>query len=231
MKYKIINGLKVYAPLSRDQLIDKAKAEKRILIAINAEKILTKNENLKSIVKENIGYPDGFGAILALRRKGLNQVKKIPGCELWLEIIKKNRKESFFLIGGKQEVIQKTIDKLQHLFDDINIVGYRNGYFKNEEEIKDLKSEILLKKPTFIFVAMGSPRQEELMSEIHSIYKTTYMGLGGSFDVYVGEKKRAPSLFVNLNLEWLFRLIKEPFRIKRQIKLLKFLYYLLVRKI
>jgi UDP-N-acetyl-D-mannosaminouronate:lipid I N-acetyl-D-mannosaminouronosyltransferase len=78
-----------------------------------------------------------------------------------------------------------------------------------------------------IFVAMGSPTQEYLMESIHNRYKAVYQGLGGSFDLYVGETKRAPKSWIKRNLEWAFRLLSQPRRIKRQIHLIRF--YLLLK--
>ena len=69
--------------------------------------------------------------------------------------------------------------------------------------------DILRNKPDIIFVAMGSPLQEKLIINLQDLHKATYMGLGGSFDIYVGKLKRAPDIFINLNLEWAFRLIRE----------------------
>ena len=87
------------------------------------------------------------------------------------------------------------------------------------EKIED----IVAKKPDVVFVAMGSPKQELLMEEISKRHPAIYQGLGGSFDVYTGNVKRAPEWWVNHNLEWAYRLIKEPTRIKRQIHLVRFM--------
>jgi len=84
--------------------------------------------------------------------------------------------------------------------------------------------DIKQKKPDVVFIAMGSPRQEFLMQRYLQEYKALYMGLGGSFDVYSGMKNRAPKIFVDLGLEWFYRLLKEPTRISRQLKLVKFFF-------
>ena len=75
-----------------------------------------------------------------------------------------------------------------------------------------LYNDILKNKPDIIFVAMGSPLQEKLITDLQNLHEATYMGLGGSFDVYAGKLKRAPKILINLNLEWAYRLIKEPKR-------------------
>lgn len=183
-----------------------------------------------NIINCNIGYPDGIGAVWALQRKGLKSVK-IPGVELWLDIVNKFYKEkSFYLVGSSQKVVTNTVELLREEYPEIDIKNYRNGYL-NEKEFDDLKADILTKKPSIIFVAMGTPRQELLMNELFQLYPALYMGLGGSFDVYSGFKKRAPRFFLKFNLEWLYRLLKEPTRIKRQIVLGKFLLLLSIKKL
>jgi UDP-N-acetyl-D-mannosaminouronate:lipid I N-acetyl-D-mannosaminouronosyltransferase len=230
MKKIKINDIFCYAPLSRIELIDYVFKNKSILIAINAEKILKSNNQFKEIINDNVGYPDGVGTVWALKKKKLDTIK-IPGCELWLEIIKlKEKDKKFYLIGGKQEVIENTVNMLKLDFPFIDIVNYRNGYIHSEEEIITLEKDILSKKPDVIFVAMGSPKQELLMQRLKNVYPAVYQGLGGSFDVYTGSVKRAPEWWVNNNLEWAYRLIKQPSRIKRQLPLFKFIFYTLFNK-
>jgi UDP-N-acetyl-D-mannosaminouronate:lipid I N-acetyl-D-mannosaminouronosyltransferase len=223
MESKLLNGVKAYAPQSRDELIAFAMANKSILVALNAEKILLATETTRAIIGRNVGYPDGIGAVWALRKKGCKKVKKIPGCELWLDIVKNYyNSKTFYLVGGKQEVIEATITQLKEEFKGIQIVNYRNGYIKTAQVQNELIEDIVLKKPDIVFVAMGSPKQELLMEEIQKQHAALYQGLGGSFDVYIGAVKRAPKWWVTNSMEWTYRLIKEPTRIKRQIHLVRF---------
>ncbi|NBR13345.1 MAG: glycosyltransferase [Flavobacteriales bacterium] len=227
MRYELINNIRTYSPSSREELMNFALQEKKILIAVNAEKILHSTPEMQEIINNNIGYPDGIGAVWALNKKGVDNVVKIPGCELWLDIVKKHAaSKSFYLIGGKQEVIDETVSKLKSEFPLIDIKGYRNGYIKTNQEKEALKKELIEKKPDFVFVAMGSPKQEQLMEEFMNIHSAVYQGLGGSFDVYTGNVVRAPKWWIDKNLEWAYRLVKQPTRIKRQLPLIKF-YFLL----
>ena len=228
----MLNGVKVYPFASFQSLLDYVKKFKGILVAINAEKILHATPQTRDIINRNIGYCDGAGAVMALKKKGYDAVK-LPGCELWLKIIESTYKEgkTFYLVGGKQEVIEATVKKLRKEFLGINILNYRNGYIKSDEERKALIDDIAEKKPDVVFVAMGSPKQELLMEEMAERHKAIYQGLGGSFDVYTGKVKRAPKWWVNHNLEFAYRLIKEPSRIKRQIHLLRFLALVKLGKI
>lgn len=227
-----LNGVEIYPFTSEEELFAHIDEHKGILVAINAEKIINATEKTRSIINRNVGYCDGAGAMLALHKKGHKKACKIPGCELWLKIIARFYKEkTFYLVGGKPAVINETVEKLKKEFDGINIIGYRDGYIKTDEERQALIADIAQKKPGVVFVAMGSPKQELLMEEMMQQHKAIYQGLGGSFDVYTGHVKRAPKWWVDHNMEFAYRLLREPKRIKRQLKLFKFAYYVAAKKL
>lgn len=228
-----LNGVKVHPFKSFDELLEYVNGRKGILVAINAEKILHATDQTRSIINRNIGYCDGIGAVMALKKRGHKEVTKIPGCELWLKIIASLYKEgkTFYLVGGKQEVIDQTVAKLKEEFEGINIVAYRNGYIKTDEERAALIADVAEKKPDVVFVAMGSPKQELLMEEMSQKHAAIYQGLGGSFDVYTGNVKRAPKWWVDHNLEFAYRLIKQPSRITRQIHLVRFWFLVQIGRI
>lgn len=227
-----LNGVEVMPFTSELELLEYIDRHKGILVAINAEKILHATPQTRDIINRNLGYCDGSGAMLALRQKGIKNACKIPGCELWLKIIGRFYKEkTFYLIGGKQEIIEETVMKLKEDFPGIKIVGYRNGYIKTDDERATLIENIATIKPDVVFVAMGSPKQELLMEEIQKRHNAIFQGLGGSFDVYTGHVERAPRWWVDHNLEFAYRLIKQPSRIKRQIHLVKYAYWLAIHKL
>ncbi len=232
MQQILLGGVEVYSFTSAEELISYVSGHPAILVAINAEKILHATDELKAIYNRNLGYSDGAGAVLALKKKGHQNACKIAGCELWLKIIERySREKSFYLVGGKPEVIEETIQKLRKDFPRINIVGYRDGYLKgNDDEV--LIEDIAAKKPDVVFVAMGSPKQELLMERMQRVHPNAiYQGLGGSFDVYTGRVERAPEWWIRHNLEFAYRLIKQPSRIKRQIHLVRFLFRVLTNRI
>ena len=170
--------------------------------------------------------------MIALRQKGVVNACKMPGCELWLKIVKQFYKsKSFYLVGSTKIVIDEVVCKLKKEYPLINIIGYRDGYINSTDEKQQLIDDIVDKKPDVVFVAMGSPKQELLMEEIQKRHKVIFQGLGGSFDVYTGHVNRAPKWWVDHNLEFAYRLIKEPKRIKRQIYLVKYAYWLITKKI
>lgn len=226
-----LNGVKVYPFSSAKQLLEFVDARKGLLVAVNAEKVMKATEETRGIINNNIGYADGAGVMVAMHKKGHPEAVRIAGADLWLEIVKESYKEkTFYLIGGKQEVIDDTVAKLNTQFPEIKIVGYRNGYIKTDEERKALIDDVANKRPDVVFVAMGSPKQEFLMYDFMKVNPAIYQGLGGSFDVYTGRVKRAPLWWQKHNVEFLYRFLKQPSRYKREYYRLKFLWWLLLGK-
>jgi N-acetylglucosaminyldiphosphoundecaprenol N-acetyl-beta-D-mannosaminyltransferase len=132
-----------------------------------------------------------------------------------------NNGKRIFLYGAKPGIADEAKAKLEEMFPGILIVGTLNGYEKNEEVIErtinDSGAEI-------VFVALGSPAQENwIIAHKEKLNPSVYQGVGGSFDVISGRLNRAPAVFQKFGLEWLYRLLKEPWRWKRQLELPRFL--------
>lgn len=226
-----LRNVEVYPFRSADDLIDYADEHKGILVAVNAEKILNANEVTLPIINGNIAYCDGSGAVLAAHQKGAPQAVKIAGCDLWLKIVERFAgKRSFYIIGGKKAVNDATVERLRHDYPGIDIVGHRDGYLRTADERRALIDDVAVSKPDVVFVAMGSPAQEILMSEMLARHKAIYQGLGGSFDVYTGTVKRAPKWWIDHNAEFAYRLIRQPKRITRNAKFVKYAWWLLWKK-
>ncbi len=227
-----INGVEVYPFTSRMQLLDYVDAHHAILVAINAEKLMHATAQTRGIINSNIGYCDGMGAVMAMKQKGEKRACKIPGCELWLDIVERyHATKSFYLVGSKPEVIEQTVAKLKATYPDINIVGYRDGYLKGDDDRSRLIEQIATLKPDVVFVAMGSPKQEILMSEMQQRHSAIYQGLGGSFDVYTGHVQRAPKWWLDHNLEFAYRFLTHPGRFKRQLPILQLAVKLLFHRV
>ncbi len=227
-----LNGKKTYVFSSRNELLSYIQEKKTILIAMNALKIVQAKNFIVDLLENNIGYPDGFGAVWALKNRGYKDAIKIPGCELWLNIVKSwFNSRTFYLIGSTQWVIETVVDKLKSDFPGIKILNYRNGYINNDLDKMEIIQDLKQKNPDIVFVATGSPNQEILMKEMLEYHPALYMGLGGSFDVYVGLLKRAPEFWRKYNLEWLYRLVIQPTRITRQLQLIRFFYLNLLGRI
>ena len=173
-----IKNIKVHPFASSSQLIEYADSVKGILVAVNAEKVINANQKLIDIINSNIGYCDGAGAVKAAHRKGEASAVRIPGCELWLDIVSKFYKsKSFYLVGATRQVVKQTVEKLEREYPGINIVGWRDGYINSVSEENKLIEDIASRKPDVVFVAMGSPKQgwlrdlEEALIYISGILK------------------------------------------------------------
>lgn len=231
-RFKYLNGIKTYSFTCVFDLVKFGITEKKILVAINSDKITYAEPRLKQIIEHNIGYCDGIGAVWALQQKGVNDVVKVAGCELWLEFVKKYYKtKSFYLVGAEAHVIDRVVQKLRHDYPGIQIPGFRDGFLKSESERQELIDDVVDKKPDIVFVAMGSPKQEYLMDDIYKQHPTIMLGLGGSFNVYAGEVKRAPKLFLCLKLEFLYRYLFNGVKLSRIMNDFKFFLMLLTRRL
>ncbi len=202
---------------SFDQAVDYIVNKPGQIVTINPEMIqcADKNSELKSIINSSqMVVPDGIGVELGLKILG-HDVKRIAGIDLGKALIKRiyYLKKSVALIGAKQDVVENAVVNLKAELPDLNIVYYHNGYFDDDAEIV---KELTDKAPKLILVALGSPKQEFFINKIRTLLPDSiFIGLGGSFDVWAGTVKRAPVLYRNLGLEWLYRTVSDPRRIKR----------------
>ena len=204
-------------------------------IAINPEKIIKARQDsfIKDILlSANIRFADGIGVVRTLSRKSGRKIIRIPGCELWEEVMKEAGQTSLkvFLIGAQPNVIEQTKRQLQSQYK-VNICGIQDGYFTSEQE-DELVANLSELKPDIVSIALGSPRQEILINRCRQVCPDTFfMGVGGTYDVYTNNVKRAPKVFRALNLEWFYRLASQPTRVGRQGNLLKYLYLELTRRL
>jgi UDP-N-acetyl-D-mannosaminouronate:lipid I N-acetyl-D-mannosaminouronosyltransferase len=191
-----------------------------VYISVAAETIALNNQPFEAICNSNeaICYADGELAVLALRKSGYSNAIKIPGVELWLAFIQKASMKSTYVIGSSDIVINKVADRLISDFGEAPKY-YRNG-FLSEKDIEDLENRLLIDRPELVILAMGQPRQELLADRLFKKHKAKYLCVGGSLDVYSGTISRAPNLMIKFKLEWLYRLLLEPKRIKRQLRIL-----------
>ena len=118
-----LNGMLVFPFTSPKELLEYVDSHKGILVAVNAEKVTKATDETRAIVNNNIGYADGAGVVVAMHKLGHPDAVRIAGADLWLEIVKESHKEkTFYLIGGKQEVIDETIAKLKKEYEGIKIL-------------------------------------------------------------------------------------------------------------
>ncbi|MGG7143703.1 WecB/TagA/CpsF family glycosyltransferase [Clostridium nigeriense] len=172
-------------------------------------------ENFTS--KYSFIIPDGVGVQISSKILKTPVKEKIAGIDLMKEIINKASLEnkSIYLLGTTDENLKACVANLVIKYPGINITGYKNGFFDINNPI-EIINEIKEKKPYAIFVAMGCPRQEEfIVRYMDELPCKIFMGVGGSFDVIAEKVNRAPKWMIKLGLEWLYRVLKEPWRIKR----------------
>ena len=187
------------------------------IVTINPEMYTEaeKNPEFKKILDEaELIVPDGIGIKIGLKLKGYN-VERVPGIDFartLLDWCAKNNKP-VAIIGSKEEVISKAVENLKNEISGLDIVYYHNGYFDNNEEIYNSLKEA---NARLVLVALGSPKQEFFIYKAKQVLPPCLMiGIGGSLDVWSGNVKRAPKIYQKLCLEWLYRTICQPERLKR----------------
>ncbi len=163
--------------------------------------------------------PDGIGMVLAARLLHGVEISRVPGCEFMQEIcaLAAEKHYRIFIYGAKEEVSIEAARILKQRLPALQIVGRCNGYWP-EERMDELVDEINGSKAEILFLALGSPRQEKWFARYSEKLEHVKVcqGIGGTLDVISGNVKRAPALFCNLGLEWLYRLLADPRRMKRQ---------------
>lgn len=213
-----------------------AEESAKMIFTPNPEFVMNalKNEKFMQILnKSNLNIADGIGIVIASKILGYPLRERVAGYDLVQNIFAniKNTGKTVYFLGSSEENIKKAKENMEKKYRGLKILGYRNGYF-SEDESKILIEEINSLKPDLILVGLGSPRQEKWIYENRDKINTKVMiGVGGSFDVMSGNVKRAPKIFIKLNLEWFYRLISQPTRIKRMIKLPLFILEILKYKL
>lgn len=221
--YKIFNGTK-------EELINLVVKKDKVNIISGNPQILYEGLQNESLFKDftaehSVIIPDGIGTLVACKLKGKKLKEKIAGIEVMDEVIKYCHENSkgIYLIGSKQEIVVAAKENLEKKYVGLKILGIHDGYFdinSCEELVKDLKE----KKPYAVFVAMGCPRQEEFIRKYFGeINCSIIMGVGGSFDIVAEKLERAPQWMINIGCEWVYRVAKEPVRIKKLGSIPKFI--------
>lgn len=204
--------------------------------------MIAKDDNqLKELINNgDLIIPDGIGLIYGSRIKKKPLKERVTGFDTSIKLLEKanDKGYSLYLLGGKDGVAKKASENIKKQYPNIDIKGYHHGYFKgshlgikDSEEEKVIIEEMNRLAPDIIFVGLGFPKQELWIDSNKSRIKgKVIIGNGGVMDILAGNSKRAPEFYQKFGLEWLYRLIKEPSRIKRQILLPKFLLEVLFTK-
>lgn len=198
------------------------------------------NERMKDLLnKADLLVPDGIGLVYASRMRNKPLKERVTGFDLSLVLLDMANQFGYniYLLGGKEGVAKKAADNIKKRYKNLNIAGYHHGYFSgnhtgvNSQEEKKIIDEINGNKAHIIFVGLGFPRQELWIDKNKDRLRgKIIIGNGGVIDVLAGETKRAPVIFQKLYLEWFYRLIQEPARIKRQLAIPRFIFHILFNK-
>lgn len=181
-----------------------------------------KDHKLRQILNSaDLAIPDGIGLIWASRILGSRLKERVTGVDLMEKFCQVAEKKGFSvgLLGGKNGVASLCAAVLKNRFEKLKLVVFD----KNQPIYKDVD---------ILFVAMGAPKQEKWIGKnLPKIPVKVAMGVGGAFEMITGAQIRAPKILQNLGLEWLWRLITQPWRVKRQLALLVFVYFVIKQKL
>lgn len=201
----------------------------RVIYTPNTEIVMIaeKDEEFKNMLNESdLTIPDGIGLVYASRIKKKRLPERVAGYDLSIRILELANKEEYsvFLVGGKPGVAEEATENIKKIYPNIKIAGYHHGYFKGthigykeHDEENIVIDKINQTNPDVLFVGFGAPKQERwIHANKDKLNCKVIIGNGGTVDVLAGRVKRAPMIYQNLGIEWLYRLVKNPKRIKRQ---------------
>jgi N-acetylglucosaminyldiphosphoundecaprenol N-acetyl-beta-D-mannosaminyltransferase len=211
--------------ISYDEAIERIKdyiKTKRagIIVTPNAEIIMnaqTRKELKNAINTADISFPDGIGVLIASKILKSPLADRTAGYDLLIKMLQLAQEErlSIYLLGGVPGVAEDAARILSRKFPNLITAGTMHGYFDEDAE-KRVIEDINKKTPDMLIVGMGSPKQELFMSRFRHVLKCgVAIGVGGSLDVISGRVQRAPVFMQKAGMEWLFRLLVQPARIKR----------------
>ena len=197
-----------------------------LVVTPNAEIVQQANKDeefSKLIADASLVIPDGVGVIYASKILGRPLKSRVPGVDFAAGLMARMAKSGhkLFLLGAKPGVAEEAAQKLMETYPGLTVCGTHDGYFKEDgpvaEEIRQAGADV-------VFVCLGAPKQEKWIAKNGAATGASLLiGLGGSLDVFAGRVERAPEIWQKLSMEWLYRGLKEPVRLKRIAKLPFFL--------
>ena len=202
------------------QIVDHTimKGEQLHHVVVNAGKIVSMQKNLKlkrSVNESDLINADGQAVVWASKILGTPLKERVAGIDLMTNLVELAHEKHYkiFFFGAKEAVVKSVVDKYTDQYSSNIIAGYRNGYFKKEEE-QEIARQISDSGANILFVAISSPTKENFLYQNKKLLKKVnfIMGVGGSFDVVAGHVKRAPLWMQNIGLEWFYRFAQEPRR-------------------
>jgi N-acetylglucosaminyldiphosphoundecaprenol N-acetyl-beta-D-mannosaminyltransferase len=191
-------------------------------VVVNVDKLVkaSRDPELRGIINEcALINVDGMPVVWASRLLGKPLKERVAGVDLFEALMRRAGEKGWrvFLLGAKEEVVSKVASTYQHKYPKLVLAGYRNGYWKGEAEEAQVAAQIRDARPDLLFVAISSPKKEQFLGRYQAEMKVPFaMGVGGTFDVAIGQVKRAPVWMQKSGLEWFYRFLQEPRRMFRR---------------
>lgn len=211
-----VNAISMEETISEiEKIIEKKKPTQHVVINASKVNLMEKDPKLRKIVNScPLINADGASIVWAAKRLGIPLKERVTGCDLFQKLVAVAEKKGYkiYLFGAKEEVVKKVESIFEEKYPDIQIVGYRNGYFTEADEPEIVK-DMAESGADMMFVAFSSPKKEYWVNKyIDQLNIPFVMGVGGSFDIVAGVTERAPKWWQDHGLEWLYRFIQEPRR-------------------
>ena len=233
-----VMGLK-FDSMTMDEALSRAEALLRgdkaaYVVTPNAEiayEALHDGQLREMLNGADLMLPDGAGVVLASKLLRTPVKQKVAGVDFavgLLGVLERNG-QSLYLLGGKPGIGELAAQKMLEAHPQLRIAGIADGYFQDEAPVI---AKINASGADALFVCLGAPKQERFMVQHQQELHVHLMaGLGGSLDAFAGTVQRAPAWMIRLNLEWLYRLIREPKRFRRMLRLPKYLWAVMLKRI
>lgn len=216
---------------AREQFVEKLQVrisseQKTFVVTANPETVMKANEEpefMNVIRQATYVTADGIGIVKAAQLLNTPLPERVSGYDLMIDLLELADRNQFsiYLLGAQPETLDKALANIEKKYPLLKIAGSHHGFFDWYDN--EIQEEINRTQPDLIFVALGVPRQENWIAQhLTSFQKGIFMGVGGSFDVIAGTVKRAPLIWQKMNLEWLYRLLKQPSRFGRMLALPRF---------
>ncbi len=206
------------------------------IVAVNPEKVMRARYDVRlrdQLRRAGVLIPDGIGVVIAARILGLGRLQRVPGSELMPRLCELAGRTGrrVFLFGAAPDVNERAAQVLQTRYRGLAVAGMQHG-FLNDGDMPDLVDRINSLQVDILFVALGSPKQEDWIDRyLPQLNVKICQGVGGTFDVIAGRVRRAPAVFRAVHLEWFYRLATNPRRLHRQTALPRFAFHILKQRV
>lgn len=209
------------------------QGRKCFVVTANPEIVMKTREDgsYKGIVQSaDYIVPDGVGILLAAKIMKQPLQERIAGSDLMMDLLGYAEEQglSCYFLGAEQEVNDQAVQEALKKFPRLKIAGHHHGFFGDDDQVAQ---SVRQSNPDIILVALGFPRQEQWIAKYLTDFdKGVFIGVGGSLDILAGKVKRAPDKWIKYNVEWLYRILQQPFRVKRIFKVFGFMIRVILKK-